>query len=181
MTDANFLDEITVFRNYLNTSTGSNLVWWREAGQIYHCAGVSLFDCDVAVGVCSDVRQLACAYLQNQRMGTVAFEPASYSSGWAKQSYAVKRKPDGLEVNYMRFRYDRYEEMESSITRAVIAIAHNNMPRNYCSCDQQTLYYEDDTKPLEPPVRLGLGRSTWGLYEAEQILREFDAKRKVIS
>lgn len=173
-TDANFLSTVDVYRNYLNEQTGANLVWWRCKGQIHNQDGVDV--CYDPVAACSDVKQLACPYVREQRLGEATFEPATYSSGWSKATYAVGRKPDGLEVNYMRFRYDRYEEMDEDIVRAVIAVAHNNLPRNYCSCDQQTLYYQDDTRPLEPPVRLGLGRSTWGLFEAQEIIRDFDAK-----
>jgi len=172
--DSYFLDGVDVYRNYLNQETGANLVWWRHKGQIYNYECVDIVN-DPS-GACSDVRQLACPYVREQRLGEVVLEPATYSSGWTKANYAVRREPDGLELNYMRFRYDRYEEIDEDIKRAVIAVAHNNLPRNYCSCDQQTLYYEDDTRALEPPVRLGLGRSTWGLFEAQEIIREFDAK-----
>lgn len=168
----NFLDTVDVYRNYLNTTTGANLVWWRHKGQLHCSTDVT---CEPN-GACADVRQLACPYVENQRMGFLHLEPATYSDAFYKTTYAVKRNPDGIEVNYMRGYYERYEELEAHIKRAVIAIAHNNLPRRYCSCDVQTLWYEDDTRPLEPPIRLGLGRSTWGLYESEQIIREFDAR-----
>jgi hypothetical protein len=173
--DSYFLDSVDVKRNYLNTSTGANIVWWRHKGHILCYADVDIFACEPG-SACSDVKQLACGYIRNQRLGEVTFEPATYNGGWSKSNFAVRRDPDGLEVNYMRFRYDRYEAIDEDVTRAVIAVAHNNLPRNYCSCDQQSLYYEDDVRPVEPPVRLGLGRSTWGLYYAEQIIREADAK-----
>lgn len=174
--DTYFLDTIDVYRNYVDTSTGTNLVWWRQNVENIICYdSVFTAACEPS-GACADVRQLACPYLRSEYDGAVQLEPATYSGGYSKTNYAVRRKPDGVEINYLRARFDRYEQIESSITRAIIAIAHNNMPRRYCSCDVQTLWYEDDTRPLEPPVRLGLGRSTWGLYEAEQIIREFDNK-----
>lgn len=173
--DSYFLEQVDVKRNYLNSTTGANIVWWRHKGQILCYADVDILSCEPS-GSCSDVKQLACGYIRNQRLGEVTFEPATYSGGWNKSTFAVRREPDGLEVNYMRFRYDRYDPMDEDIVRAVIAIAHNNLPRNYCSCDQQSLYYEDDTRPVEPPVRMGMGRSTFGLYYAESIIREFDAK-----
>jgi len=176
--DSYFLSEVDVYRNYLNTTTGANLVWWRHQGQVQCVTNVVLSPCDSSPsGACADVRQLACPYIPNQREGFVQLEPATYSSGFSKASYAVKRLPDGVELAYMRGYYDRYDEWTADIIRAVIAIAHNNMPQNYCSCDVQTLYYQNDTKPIEPPVRLALGMSTWGNYEAEQIIREFDQDR----
>lgn len=173
--DSNFLSSVDVYRNYLDTSTGANIVWWRHVGA-YNCFS-NTWVCDT-VGTCSDVRQLVCGYVINQRQGLVQFEPATYSSGnWTRGKYAVNRMPDGLEINMQRGYYHRYGEIEADLQRALIAIAHNNLPQEYCSCSQQKLYYEDDTRPLEPAVRMGMGRSTWGLYEAEQIIREFDRDR----
>jgi len=83
-----------------------------------------------------------------------------------------------LDVKFMRGRFERYEEIDEDLARAIIAVTHNNMPKDYCGCSIQHLYWEDDNKPLEPAVRLGLGPSTWGIYEATEILREFDADRE---
>lgn len=171
--DNYFLDTVEVQRNYLNETTGANLVWRRHRGQLYCSQGV--ITCNPS-GPCADVKQLACAYVRTQRDGMVQLEPASYSDGWTKSDWAVKRNPDQVEINYMRGYYDRYEEIDPALTRAIVALAHNNLPRKYCHCDQQTLYYEEDTRAVEPAVRLKGGRSTWGVYEAEQIVREFDAR-----
>lgn len=174
-TDANFVSTVDVYRNYTNTTTGTNLVWWRHYGDVGCCLDVFTTACNVEH--CSDVRQLACPYIQNQRDGTITLEPTTYSGGYTKAAYAVSREPDAVEISYMKGKFDRYDKLPEELTRAIIAMAHNNLPRRYCSCDQQSLYYEDDTRPLEPPIRLKSGRSTWGLYEAEQILAEFDHDR----
>lgn len=174
--DSYFLTTVDLYRNYLNTTTGANLVWWRHKGQVY--GNQDIWTCESELmSACSDVRQLACPYVIRERDGWVQLEPATYSGGYTKANYAVKREPDGVEIAFMRSYYDRYEEWDANIKRAVIAIAHNNMPQDYCSCDVQTLYYKNDTKPIEPPIRLGLGMSTWGNFEAEQIIREFDKDR----
>lgn len=171
--DANFLNQVDIYRNYLNTCTGTNLVWWKHSGPLYCHADVS---CEIS-GSCADVRQLACTYISNQRMGYVRFEVATCENGvYTTTTPAVRRMPDGIEINFMRGYYDRYDEMDEDIQRAVIAWAHNNMPQDYCSCSVQTKYWQDDNKPVEPPIRMGSGKSTWGNYYAEQILREFDAK-----
>lgn len=172
--DSYFLDGVDVYRNYLDETTGANIVWWRHEGQVHCFTDVLLGE---SVGACSDVRQLACPYIVRERDGIFQLEPATYSSSWSKSTFAVRRQPDGIEVNFLRFFYERYQKIDEMLKRAIIAVAHNNMPRRYCSCDVQTLYYEDDTKPLEPPVRLGFGRSTWGLFEADQIIKEFDRDR----
>lgn len=179
-TDTNFLDTVDVYRNYLNTNTGTNLVWWKHRGQIYCLDDVLLSSCGEPSGACNDVRQLACSYIKNERMGFVQLEPATNSgSSYTKASYAVRRQPDGIEINFMRGYYDRYEEMDQDIQRAVIAWAHNNLPERYCArCEIAVKYWQDDNKPVEPAVRMGSGQSTWGNYYSEQIIREFDAKHQ---
>lgn len=179
-TDANFLSTVDVYRNYLNTNTGANLVWWRHTGAVNCVDNVLLNSCGEPNGACSDVRQLACSYIQNMRMGFVQLEPATNSgSAYSKASYAVRRVPDGVEINYMRGYYDRYDVMDQDIQRAVIAWAHNNLPERYCArCEIAVKYWQDDNKAVEPAVRMGSGQSTWGNYYAEQLIREFDAKQQ---
>jgi hypothetical protein len=176
--DSFFLDTVGVYRNYLNMNTGSNLVWWRHNGGLSCNQDVFLSPCSGSIGYCSDVRQLACAYIENQRLGFISLSPATNSgTAYAQSSLAVRRKPDGVEVNFMRGYYDRYEVMDENIQRAVIAWAHNNLPERYCArCDIAVKFWQDDNKPIEPPVRIGSGRSTWGNLESENLQREFDAK-----
>lgn len=163
-TDANFLSEVDVYRNYLDSTTGANIVWWGYK------------DCPTAP--CGDTQQGCCAYVQDQRNGILTLYPATYSNGaWTKVSYTKCRTPDGVLINFMRGFYDRYEEMDEDLIRAIIAVAHNNMPQDYCTCSVQNRYFEEDTKPLEPAVRLGLGPSTWGIYEAAEIINAFDTRR----
>lgn len=166
--DANFLDTVDITRNYLNTATGANFVWRRGKQHISCWTGVSLCD---PVDPCSDIKQLACAYVREQRDGVVQLEPED--GAWAIRT----RRPNEVEINFMRGYYDRYDCISEELARAIIAIAHNNMPRDYCKCSVQERYFKQDTMPLEPPVRLGLGPSTWGIYEASEIIREFDAKQ----
>lgn len=142
-----------------------------------------MFRCSRAVspnGACNDVRQLACGYVRNERLGQVQLEPATNSAGvYSKASYAVRRDPDGIEINYMRGYYERYDAMDVDLQRAVIAWAHNNLPERYCArCEIATKYWQDDNKPVEPAVRMASGQSTWGNYYAEQLLREFDSKQQ---
>lgn len=177
ITDANFLDSVDVYRNYLDTSTGANLVWWRHTGGLSCLNSVWSSPCEPS-GACADIRQLACPYITNQRMGSVQLEPATYSSGWSKSAYAVRsRNPDGIEINYMRGFYDRYDDMEEPIQRAIIAWAHTNLPDRYCArCEIAVKYWQEDNQPVEPNIRIASGRSVWGNYYAEQLIREFDTK-----
>lgn len=169
--DANFLDTVDVYRNYLDVTTGANLVWWGPNG-----CQIGGFGEPISAG--GDTRQLAAPYVTQQRFGILYLEPATYSAGaWHRAGSSLRRCPNGIEINYMRGYYDRYDFVDPSIARAIIAITHNNLPQKYCAaCEVQGKFFEDDNKPLEPAARLGMGRSTWGLYYAEQLIREFDTK-----
>ena len=93
----------------------------------------------------------------------------------ASHDYAVRRKPDGIEIAYMRGKFDRYADIDDDIMRAVVGIVHNYVPEEHCrQCLEGRLFFLHDTKPLEPPVNLRLGPSTWGIFEAVQIIKEYD-------
>lgn len=170
-TDANFYDTVDVARNYLNTQTGNNLVWQRLE-PVSSCIPVSWASCEPTTP-CSETLQLACGHVVDQRLGIAQLEPATYSSGtWSRAAYTVNRRPDGLQCNYMAGRWDRYDEIDEDMIRAIIAVAHNNMPRDYCSCAIQERYYKKDTEAIQPMARLALGPSTWGIYEAGEIVHE---------
>lgn len=170
-TDSYFLTSVDIGRNYLNTQTGSNLVWRRYEPMIC-CLGGGDAHCEPTTP-CGETLQLACGYIVDQRLGVAQFEPATYSSGWAKANFAVSRCPDAIQTNYMAGRWDRYEDMDEDIIRAVIAIAHNNLPEDYCACAMQERYYKRDRNPIEGGVvRLALGPSTWGILEANEIVHE---------
>jgi len=154
--DDYFLDTIDIARNYLNTATGFNLVWNPERNM-----------CSPTV-----TKQIATAAVRSQRDG-IAFSTSAVST------YAVScRQPDHIEVSFMRGRYDRYEEVDSDITRAVVGIVHNYVPEEPCrQILEGRLFFLHDVRPLEPPVNLRLGPSTWGVFEAVQILKEFSHDR----
>jgi len=174
--DLNFLTSVDVRREYLNTATGNNLVWHRREAQGYECTTVDAA-CNPSTS-CGETLQLACGYIRSQRDGIAQFEPANYNGGWAKAALAVKRNPDYIQTNYTQGWYQRYEEPESQLVRAVIAIAHNNFPRDPCfKCGLQQHYYRRDIEPLEPAANMGMGPSTWGIYEAVQIIEDFIANQ----
>lgn len=174
-----FLDTVDVYRDYVNTTTGTTIVWERHKGHVFCTAGVQLIPCDGPSGPCDTVVQEACGYVRLERDGYFHVEPATYSSGdFVRQNWSVSRKPDHARVSYMRGLWDRYDEVDSALQRAIIAVVHNNMPRDYCACSVQVRYFEEDNKPLEPPVNLGLGPSTWGIYIATQTIREYDYDRE---
>ena len=169
--DTNFYDTVSVYRNYM-APTGVELIWWKVPHLQNIFPGVTV--CNCGDFTTCDVKQMGRACIQEQRFGRFTVEPFD---GTNLRPFALHCPPNSLALHYKRGYLNRYDVPEPTTLRMIIAIAHNNLPRKYCTCDQQKLYYDTDVKPLEPPVRLGLGQSTWGLYEAEQLIREFDAKQ----
>lgn len=178
--DTYFLDTVDVYRNYLDTTDGADLVWLRTKSQIERgCDTLFAFGSTPTVG--NITTQGAVARVVNGRDGTFYLEPATYTAAtntWTRNSFSVQtRLPDQVRVSYMRGKWDRYEQVDSDVIRALISVAHNNLPQDYCTCSVQQRYHEDDNRPLEPPVSLGLGPSTWGIYEAVNLLKRHDATR----
>lgn len=175
--DSYFETTVDVVRNYLDETTGNNLVWWRHPANIHRCCSADVWVCEPS-DPCSETKQLACAYVEQERLGIVHLEPATYSSGWKKTTYAIRsRQPDGVELNYMRGYVDRYEEIPYDLKRAVIALTHNSLPETPCfRAGIQYHWYRKDNTPLEPPVNNGWGKSTWGVQEALTVVKDFDAK-----
>lgn len=158
--DGNFLSTVTVARDYCSPP-GGELIW----------SGRST--CSPASAACEEIRQYACGAL-NQELGLASFEPvAVYPDGsYAPASPVVGRAPDRVRVKFVAGYSDRYDVIPPDLTRAIIALAHANLPEDYCTCSTQRRYYKRDCSPIEPAVQLGLGPSTWGVNEALQIVLE---------
>jgi hypothetical protein len=172
--DSYFVTSVDVVRNYLNTHTGNNLVWVRYEPAVCCLSCVTLASCEPGTP-CGESLQLACGYVLDQKLGLAQFEPATYDEddgAWTQADYSVNRRPDGIQVNYMAGRFDRYDDIDEDIKRAIVAVAHNNLPEAYCSCAMQQRYYKRDVKPIEAVVRFALGPPTWGIHEASEIVHE---------
>jgi hypothetical protein len=156
--DAYFLTSVDVVRNYVDTTTGFNLVWKPK-----------VTNCDTVATV---TKQLSTSVIRDQRNGL------AYST-LLPQSYTVcSRKPDYMEINYMRGKFDRYEEIDFDLMRALVGIVHNYVPEETCRITLEgRLYFAHDVRPLEPPVNLRMGPSTWGIFEAVEIIKEYDRDR----
>ena len=156
--DTYFLTTVDVVRNYLDTDYGANVVWFPSGP----CGCFGTCGCNV-----DEVRQAVTMYLTNDRLGTTYIPN--------KTGFSVKRMPEAAVLSYMLGKYDRYDEIDPSLVRAVAAVAHNNVPQEPCfKCGILQRFYDDDTKALEPAVNLGLGPSTWGVYNATQTIKDFD-------
>lgn len=159
--DSYFLTTVDVCRNYLDTNRGSNVVWFPTSP----CCCTGTCTCNTA-----EVRQAVTTYLMDSRLGALYIPN--------KTGFTVKRVPEAAVISYMKGYYDRYDTLDRQLIRAVACVAHNNMPQEPCyRCGILQKYYDDDTRPLEPAVSMGLGPSTWGIYNAVQIVKDFDHRR----
>lgn len=171
--DNNFLSTVDVYRNYCRPP-GTNLAWIR------HAPNCGCYDLLPSGGICNptapcgETLQYACGYVRDQKHGFVQLEPVTVADdgSFTKASYSVHRRPDKVQIQFMAGWHDRYDELDEDLVRALIALTHNNMMDDYCSCSVVQRYYKRDTNSIEPPVQLGLGPSTWGILEASQIVKE---------
>ena len=79
--DSYFLTTVDIVRNYLDVTTGANLVWHRRSGDPLDCCMPDVTVC-APDDPCGETLQLACGYVRDQRNGTVQLEPATYNGGW---------------------------------------------------------------------------------------------------
>ena len=166
--DTNFVVDLDIARDYCKPP-GGNFVWARSCPS----CGCSTCNC-LPVTACGETLQYACGYVKDQKMGLAQFEPVLVAAdgSFTTTSYTSCRTPDKVQVQFMAGYHDRYDDVDEDLVRAIIAIAHNNMPLDVCGCSMQERYYKRDVLPIEPAVQLGLGPSTWGINEAVQIVIE---------
>jgi hypothetical protein len=170
--DTYFLTTVELFRDYCRPP-GINLVWHRHQ-QGCTCV-TSYFGVCQPDTACGEEQQYACGYITDQPTSAIVLEPVTLNDDltFDPACFDVNRTPDLSQIWYMAGYEDRYEELPEDMVRAIIALAHNNMVEEWCSCSMQQRYFKRDTNPIEPAVRLGLGPSTWGVQEAAEIVGEY--------
>jgi len=171
--DTYFLTTVELFRDYCRPP-GINLVWRRHQ-QGCMCLSSSFGGVCQPDTACGEELQYACGYITDQAIGAIVLEPVTLADdgSFTSTCFTINRTPDMSEVQYMAGYQDWYDELPEDMVRAIIALAHNNMAEEWCSCAMQQRYFERDVSPIEPAVRLGLGPSTWGVQEAAEIVNEY--------
>jgi hypothetical protein len=137
--DANFLDEVDVWRHWNNPEQQVQALWSPLNGWDCGC----LQDTCTA---CTDASQYGCLLGNDYRLGIVHFQPSEWNATTASfgdRAYAVARQPDRLRLWYRSgFQDTRAKwpklQMDGTWERAVAYLAITLLDRECCACDNVT-------------------------------------------
>lgn len=160
--DANFLDEVDVYRHWNDTSQQVEFLWspvgcgWDGWGG-YSCGECgSCGDCPA----CTAASQDGCLLGNDYRLGNVHFQPATWDAdtgSYTQARYTQVRQPDRLRVWYyagwrdMKQRYPTLQ-MDPGWERAVAYFAVALLDRVLCGCDNLqalALHYREDLSLID--------------------------------
>jgi hypothetical protein len=137
MVDANFLDEVDVYRITNDPSTQATLVW--EPGGSCSCNGTGCTACTFNV-------QTACLHLRGEpRLAFLAYNAAEWDAvdeEFDSRALSVGRNPDAVRLFY-RAGYESplvdcpYTEMDSELERVIAIYAASMLDRPPCGCAEQ--------------------------------------------
>jgi len=137
--DANFLDEVDVYRVYNDPSAPATLLW-ENRPTTCGCADDSCPSCDYSA-------QTACLNFRGDPAnGWLSYEPATYDSdtdAWARQDPSVGRNPDIVRLWYQAGLRDKRvacpsRDMETQWALAVARYAASILDRPPCACARET-------------------------------------------
>ncbi len=149
--DANFVTSVDVVQEYPDPGTGSEIVW--DPTNL------------ACLPACEEYAQDACPTITNSDLGLVRVRPAVYSSGsWSMGSYAKQYAPDKFRLSYLAYYNDPTvsewpgcSEIPLALERAMIRLAHCEMPRQFCMCEWHKRMWEEDRTILDGlPIELTL-------------------------
>ena len=174
-----WLDEVDLGRVYTDTSQGAYLSFIRPCSCLCGgCAFGCTCGCDCSPGTpCGVAQQTACGRPDDRRIGTVRVEPAAYSAGaWTATSLLYNRIPDKVTVSYTAGWFagtpDACSELQWRDQRALLALAHVNLPTALCLCDIHRKFYDNDNLNLPRDIMLNIPWGfTRGAYEAWKIVQ----------
>lgn len=135
--NANFIDEVEVYRRYNDPSEQAQVVW--QGGAMAGCSTT----------LCADTCQDACMNIEEKRLGVVRTVPATYSSGsWSLASFQVARLPDKARLWYRHglLLVDLWNkiQLQPSIAEAIARLANTYLPAAPCGCDQTQYRWQRD-------------------------------------
>lgn len=133
LNDANFLDEVDVYRKYHDPSVQVQLVW---RGGACCCSD------PLCGGSCSLVVETGCTVIKDKELGLMTVHPATWDPTTATFSGAcldVCRRPDYVRMWYRSgYRDMSYAtpnlKMDTAFELAICKLAVSKIDRNICSC-----------------------------------------------
>jgi hypothetical protein len=176
-TSSYFLPVVDVYRRYPDGAQSVTFIWRRKrcwCGQQV-CLHAETHPGDV-------VTQTGHGVIVDARLGIIQIEPAEFNTVtgvFDEKTWVECREPDGFTINYLAgidqdCSGNCPDDVDPEITRAIIALAHSNMPKGLCSCGPAKVYYEMDSftpRPEEGPTIFSPFGTTRGQNTAWQIVR----------
>lgn len=133
LVDANFLDEVDVYRHYTDSSQQVQFLWEPGPG-VCNC-GLS------TCAICSQTTQYGCTFVRDHRLGFLGVTPGTWNgSGFDYVSYTGNRQPDSCRIWYRAGWRDPKQNtpmitMDPNFARAVTYLAVSLLDRPLCNCD----------------------------------------------
>lgn len=173
-----FLPVVDVYRRFPDTVSAVTFIWRRKA-----CGCKSETSCLHGAAEPGTVAtQTGVAVIENAYQGKIRVEPASWDTTtgeWTSESWSQCWPPDGVLVSYVSGINEDCQnncpaDLDPQLARAIIALAHSNLPKGICSCATVKRYYEYDSmipKPDEGPTIFSPFGITRGQNLAWQIVK----------
>lgn len=163
LVDANFLDEVDVYRLYNDPSQQVQLIW-DAVGGLCECAGEGCATCGYGV-------ENGCLVVRDNRVGMVAAQPGTWnavSGGYDSALWAECRAPDRLRLWYRSGWKNSellwpYRQMDPMWERAIVNMTMGLLQRQICSCEpleNAFMYWREDLSHSEAS---GGKSSSWQL------------------
>lgn len=177
VTPSVFLDTVDIYHRFPDAAQAVTFVWKR-----INCGCSTPFCSHTAINPGEVVTQTGAMLITDARLGMVKVEPATWNTEtgvFNSVTWSECRAPDWVLVNYVAGINDDCDgvcppDLDAELVRAIIALAHSNLPTGLCGCARATLYYEMDSKvptPDEGPTIFSPFGITRGQNLAWQILK----------
>ena len=173
-----FLSAVDVYRRFPDAVPAVSFVWRRKS-----CGCRSEFAClHSPANPGQVIIQQASPLIIDSRSGNIRIEPALWNTTtgeWESRSFSECFTPDAVRVSYVAGINQDCDgncpdERDPELARAVIALAHSNLPKGICKCAPASIYYESDShinRPDEGPTIYSPFGMTAGQNLAWQIVK----------
>lgn len=179
---SNFLETVDIYRRFPDAALGVTFIWDRK---VCGCS-CNVWCSHTATVPGGIVEQTGAATITDPRLGTILVEPATFNTEtgeWESALWTELRSPNRVKISYVSGIQDGCAdecplEPDPNIARAIIGLAHSNLPFGVCSCDFAKKGYELDafapTADEGPTIMTPFGTTrgqvlAWNLIKVERV------------
>ena len=171
-----YLATVDVYRRFPDAAQAVTFVWYRKScGCTCACLHNTTNPGDI-------VTQTGVGRIVDSRAGLIRVEPATFNGvtgEWDEAVWTECRPPDEVRVSYVSGIPSDCDgncpgEPNAQLARAVIALAHSNLPKGFCACSVALNYFEQDAMIPRPDEGLLFANPfgmTRGAYTAWNIVK----------